>query len=77
MRHILIAAAALAACGFVASTPANAQSAPLYVAGGPVQIAGWCLTNTSADRGDDNYGYYAPCGRQALAEAPRWRRHHR
>jgi len=77
MRHILIAAAALAACGFFASTPANAEGAPPYQAGGPTQIAGWCLVNTSADRGDDSYGYSAPCGPQAMAEAPRWHRHHR
>lgn len=75
MRHMLIAAAALAACGFVVSTSANAQGEPPYVAGGPVHIAGWCLVNTSAERGDDNFGYYQPCGQQARAQA--WQRRHR
>jgi hypothetical protein len=74
MRHILIAAAALAACGSVASTSAIAQGEPPYEAGGPLQIAGWCLVDTSADLGS-TYGYYQPCGQQARAQA--WHRRHR
>ncbi len=76
MRHMLIAAAALAACGFIASTSANAESAPPYEAGGQVKIAGWCLVNTDTD-GGGSYGYYTACAEQARAQAPRWHRHHR
>jgi len=70
MRHVLIAAAALAACGFIASTSANAENAPPYEAGGPAQIAGWCLVSTDADH-FDGYGYYTSCPDQARARAPR------
>ena len=77
MRHMLIAAAALAVGGFMASNPASAQQgSPVYVAGGPEQIASWCKVSTDA-RGDDSFGYYQPCGGQALASAPRRSRKHR
>ena len=68
MRHVLIAAAALALGGFVASTSANAQMA--YVAGGPNKVGNMCKVGTDT-RGDDSYGYYEPCAQQAVASAPR------
>jgi hypothetical protein len=71
MRHVLIAAAALAVCGFVASTAANAQV--IYQAGGPLKIGNMCKVATD-QRGDDSYGYYEPCGEQAVASAPRRKR---
>ena len=43
MRHILIAAAALAVSGFAASTAAKAQT---YQAGAPVQVGNMCKVNT-------------------------------
>lgn len=70
MRHILIAAAALAACGLFASAPASAQQGPTFQAGGAAQIAGWCKVETG-NPGDEMFGYYAPCGGQALASEPR------
>jgi hypothetical protein len=77
MRTILIATAALAVGGFFASSPASAQQgSPPYVAGGPQQVAGWCLVDTD-DRGDSSYGYYQPCGGGALASEPRRSRRHR
>lgn len=78
MRHILIAAAALAACGFIASSPARAQQgSPPYAAGGPDRIAGWCKVSTDDNTEVDNYGYMVPCGGQAMAQAPRRARKHR
>ncbi|HZD89364.1 MAG TPA: hypothetical protein VE224_04655 [Pseudolabrys sp.] len=74
MRHVLIAAAALAVCGFVASSAAQAQVA--YQAGGPMKVGSMCKVGTD-DRGDDSYGYYQPCGYQSVAEAPVKRRHRR
>jgi hypothetical protein len=68
MRHVLIAAAALAVGGFVAATSANAQT--LYVAGGPNKVGNMCKVVTD-DRGDQSFGYYEPCGQQAVASAPR------
>ena len=65
MRHVLIAAAALAIGGF-ASTAVTAQT---YQAGGPDRVGNMCKVVTD-DRGDDSYGFYAPCGAQALAQAP-------
>lgn len=73
MRHVLIAAAALAAVGFAATTPASAQSAMPYEAGGPVRVGNMCIVNTAPDY-NDSYGYYAPCGQQAQASAPRRKR---
>jgi hypothetical protein len=71
MRYILIAAA-FTAGAFLATTAAKAQVA--YHAGGPVQIGNMCRVNTdtAADGGQqlDRYGYYAPCGNDALAQAP-------
>lgn len=72
MRHILIAAAALAIGGLV-SPAANAQSSPPYVAGGPVKVGAWCAVDTDKG-GNSSYGYYAPCGQQAVASAPRRKR---
>jgi len=69
MRHVLIAAAALAIGGFVASA-ANAQSSPAYDAGGPTKVGNMCAVNADGV-GNDNYGYYTPCGQQAVASAPR------
>lgn len=64
MRHVLIAAAAFAASGFLASAAANAQP---FHAGGPVQIGNMCRVNTdTADGGEqlDRYGYYESCANQ-------------
>ncbi len=76
MRHILIAASALAVAGIFTSAPASAQQAgaPTYFAGGPMQIGSWCKVATDQIRGDDSYGFYQPCGGQALASAPRRKR---
>jgi hypothetical protein len=71
MRHVLFAAAALAVCGFAASTAANAQV--VYQAGGPTKIGNMCQVITD-DRGDQSFGYYEPCGGQAVASAPRRQR---
>ena len=50
MRHVLIAAAALAVSGFVASTAANAQV--IYQAGGPDRVGNMCKVATDT-RGDE------------------------
>ncbi|HZD89363.1 MAG TPA: hypothetical protein VE224_04650 [Pseudolabrys sp.] len=78
MRYVLAAAAALAVGGFfVSGSPASAQTAsPPYVAGGPMQVGGWCMKDTD-DRGDSSFGYFEPCSGQALASAPRYKRHKR
>ena len=71
MRHILIAAAALTAVGFIVSAPVQAQeSSPPYVAGGPDKVADWCKVSTDGNPEVDAFGYYAPCGSQAMAQAP-------
>ncbi len=78
MRHILITVAALAVGGLLASSPASAQQgSPSYAAGGPEQVAGWCKVNADLNGEMDNFGYYAPCGGQALASEPRRSRRHR
>lgn len=69
MRHVLIAAAALAVGGFAAPT-ANAQNTLPYVAGGPERIGNMCIVKTDSV-GNDDYGYYAPCAQQVRASAPR------
>jgi hypothetical protein len=56
MRHLLIAAAALAVGGLLASTAARADMA--YYQGGPVAQGGMCQLSTD---GDGRYGYWAPC----------------
>ncbi len=71
MRHVLIAAAALAVAGFAASNVAKAQT---YQAGGPMQVGSMCKVVTD-DRGDQSFGYYQACGGQALASAPRRKKH--
>jgi len=78
MRHTLIIVAAFAVGGFLASGPVSAQEAsPGYTAGGPQQVAGWCKTATDDNGEMDNYGFYTPCGGQALASEPRRNRRHR
>ncbi len=71
MRHFLIAAAALTVCGFAVSTVAKAQT---YQAGAPTQVGSMCKVNTDLNGEMENYGYYAPCGQQAVASAPRRKR---
>lgn len=66
MRHVLIAAAALAVSGLFAS----AASAQTYVAGGPVKVGNMCLVDTDG-MGNGSYGYYEPCAVRAQASAPR------
>lgn len=73
MRHVLTAAI-FAAGAILATSAAHAQVA--YQAGGPTKIGNMCKVGTD-DRGDDAYGYYAPCAYQAAAEAPVRRRHRR
>lgn len=67
MRHVLIAGA-FAAGTLLATTAANAQAA--YQAGGPNRIGNMCRVVTDANSEVDAYGYYAPCGYQAVAQAP-------
>lgn len=73
MRHILIAAAGLVACGMLASTAAQAQTfqsnGAVFEAGGPARIGNMCKVTTD-DQGNDSFGYYAPCAVQAQASAP-------
>jgi hypothetical protein len=56
MRQILIAAGALAVCGFFASTSVRAE--PAYEPGGPARIGGYCKVVTD---GLEMWGYYTPC----------------
>lgn len=71
MRHILIAAAAVAASGLIMSSAVKAQQAsPPYEPGGPMQVGNWCSVDTD-DNSNSAYGYMVPCGGQALASAPR------
>lgn len=73
MRHILIAAAGIAACGLLASTTAQAQTfqqgAPVFEPGGPARVGNWCKVSTDGQL-TDAYGYYAPCASEAQASAP-------
>jgi len=71
MRHFLIAAAALAIGGLAASTAVNAQT---YNAGGPTKVGNMCKVATDNNGDMDNYGFYEPCGQQAVASSPRRRR---
>jgi hypothetical protein len=70
MRHVLITAAAFAACGFLASTTANAQMP--YEPGGPARVGNMCkvFAGTNYWPQQETYGYYAPCAVGAYAEAP-------
>ena len=56
MRHLLIAAAALAVGGLVASTVARAEV--LFYPGGPNRVGAVCQIQTD---GENFYGYVAPC----------------
>ena len=71
MRHVLIAAAALAVSGFAASTVVKAQT---YHPGAPVQVGSMCKVNTDLNGEMENFGYYTSCGQQAVASAPRSKR---
>jgi hypothetical protein len=62
MRHTLIAAAAIAACGILGSMPAHAQ----YQPGGPDRVGAMCKVITDG-MGNDTYGYFAPCPPSAAA----------
>lgn len=75
MRHVLIAAAAFAACGLLTSTTANAQVP--YEPGGPVQVGNMCKVPAGTDYWPqaEAYGHYAPCAIGAYAEAPAVRKH--
>ncbi len=79
MRHNLIAAA-FAAAALLASGPAlaNLGPQPQFQAGGPARVDGWCKVVTDhgvGHYGMDNFGYYAPCSRQAMTYAPRAQRY--
>lgn len=68
MRHLLIATAALAVGGLLASTAARADLA--YQAGGPIKQGEMCQVN--ADPGNnDGFGYWAPCPNQPVQTAKR------
>lgn len=73
MRHILIAAAGLIACGMLASTAAQAQTfqqnGAVFEPGGPARIGNMCKVTTD-DQGNDAFGYYAPCADRAVAFEP-------
>jgi len=56
MRQVLTAAAAFAACGYLALAPAQAQSA--HFAGGPMQEGNQCWVSTNGDLG---YGFWTEC----------------
>ncbi len=71
MRHFLITTAALAIGALVVSTAAKAQS---YNAGGPTKVGSMCKVATDLNGDMDNYGFYEPCGQQAVASAPRRKR---
>ena len=75
MRHILIAAAALAAFGFVSTTARAQQGQPAFEGGGPAQVAGWCKVTTDG-QGNDTFGYYEPCSNASMASEPRRSRRH-
>jgi hypothetical protein len=82
MRHVLITAAALAACGFLASTTANAQmryTQMPYEPGGPAQVGNMCKVpaGTYYWPQQEAFGHYAPCASGAYAEAPAVRKHRR
>jgi hypothetical protein len=66
MRYLLTAAAALAACGILA-TAANAQT---FQPGGPLKVSNMCKVVTDSNTEIEAYGYYAPCAYQAQAQAP-------
>lgn len=73
MRHVLIAAAALAFGGFATTAAVAQQGAPAFEAGGPVKVGNMCKVDIG-DPGDELAGYYKPCGQEALASAPRRKR---
>ena len=56
MRHLLVAAAALAVGGFVVSTTVHAET--LFYPGGPNRVGAMCQVNAD---GENFYGYVAPC----------------
>lgn len=57
MRHILIAAAAIAVSGLLASTGVRAETP--FQSGGPTKSGQQCKIIT--DDGAEMYGYYATC----------------
>ena len=75
MREILIVTAVIAAGGFMTTT-ATAQT---FQPGGPERIGSMCKVVTGDPEYPEmeNYGYYAPCGTGAYAEAPVVRHHRR
>jgi hypothetical protein len=68
MRYFLTAAAALAACGLIASTAARAETP--FVPGGPVKVGDMCKVTTDA-MGNDSFGYYEPCPQQVVRVSKR------
>jgi hypothetical protein len=74
MRHILTVATAVVIGGFAFSTVAKAQT---YNAGGPTQVGSMCKVNADLNGEMENFGYYQPCGGQALASEPRRAKRHR
>jgi hypothetical protein len=66
MRHIITAAAAIAVCGFLASTPVRAE--PVFQSGGPVKVGDYCKTVTDPF---EFYGYYAQCPNEPMHYAKR------
>lgn len=71
MRHLLIAASAIAVCGFLASTSVRAE--PLFEPGGPVKIGNMCKVMTSV--GGNESGYYEQCAAESTHYAKRGSKH--
>jgi len=71
MRRVLIAAAAVAACGLITTGSAFAQTQ--YQAGGPSRIGNMCRVGTD-DGGSAAYGYYRPCPPDQHAKAVKQRK---
>jgi hypothetical protein len=56
MRKFLIAAGAIAVCGFAALTPVRAD--PVHDLGGPIRSGNMCWVSTNSDLG---YGFWTEC----------------
>jgi hypothetical protein len=65
MRHVIIAAAALAISGAFAA----AKAEPIFEPGGPVKVGNSCKVMTQV--GGNEAGYYGPCPKEAKKVAKR------
>lgn len=71
MRVVIVAAAAIAACGLLASTAVRAD--PMFEPGGPTKVGGMCKMMTN-QAGGPEYGYYAACPDEPMHYAKRTKR---